>query len=142
MYKKLNYLASTLAPNYSPNGYMRGNLVQLTIGGYLYEQPGFITGLTYEMSEDSPWEIGIGITPGSEDGTVKELTQIIRVTGFNFTPIQNFIPRLQGNSFGTDGEGFAETYGPERFIALSNGSNNADSNYEFSNTSNAPVAAQ
>jgi hypothetical protein len=142
MYKKLNYLASTLAPDYSPNGYMRGNLVQLTIGGYLYEQPGFITGLTYEMSEDSPWEIGIGITPGSEDGTVKELTQIIRVTGFNFTPIQNFIPRLQGNSFGTDGEGFAETYGPERFIALSNGPNNADSNYEFSNTSNAPVAAQ
>jgi hypothetical protein len=135
MYKKLNYLASTLAPDYSPNGYMRGNLVQLTIGGYLYEQPGFITGLTYEMGEDSPWEIGIGTAPGSEDGTVKELTQIIRVTGFNFTPIQNFIPRLQDNSFGTDATGFAETYGPERFIALANGPRDKDNNYNSPDTS-------
>jgi len=135
MYKKLNFLASTLAPDYSPNGYMRGNLVQLTIGGYLYEQPGFITGLTYEMGEDSPWEIGIGTTNRSDDGTVKELTQIIRVTGFNFTPIQNFIPRLQDNSFGTDATGFAETYGPERFIALTNGSNDTNSNYNYVDTS-------
>jgi hypothetical protein len=142
MYKKLNYLASTLAPDYSPNGYMRGNLVQLTIGGYLYEQPGFITGLTYEMGEDSPWEIGIGSSDDSEDGTVKELTQIIRVTGFSFTPIQNFIPRLQDNSFGSDAIGFAETYGPERFIALSNGPANADSNYEKINTLKEPIAVQ
>jgi hypothetical protein len=126
MYKKLNYLASTLAPDYSPNGYMRGNLVQLTIGGYLYEQPGFITGLTYEMGEDSPWEIGIGTekTNPKGDPTVKELCQIIRVTGFSFTPIQNFVPRLQSNSFGSDATGFAETYGPERFIALNNGISN------------------
>jgi hypothetical protein len=141
MYKKLNYLASSLAPDYSPNGYMRGNLVQLTIGGYLYEQPGFITGLTYEMSEDSPWEIGIGTKYGEEDGTVKELTQIIRVTGFNFTPIQNFIPRLQDNSFEhnaikeTDATGFGETYGPERFIALANGPRDEDSNYNHPDTS-------
>jgi hypothetical protein len=135
MYKKLNFLASTLTPDYSPNGYMRGNLVQLTIGGYLYEQPGFITGLTYEMGEESPWEIGIGITNGSEDGTVKELTQIIKVSGFNFTPIQNFIPRLQSNSFGTDAIGFAESYGPERFIALANGPRDEDSNYNFPDTS-------
>jgi hypothetical protein len=128
MYKKLNYLASTLAPDYSPNGYMRGNLVQLTIGGYLYEQPGFITGLTYEMGEDSPWEIGIGTTPNTDDGTVKELTQIIRVTGFNFTPIHNFIPRkqqlhlviitLQQLEMIQD---LLQNYGNERFIALANG---------------------
>ena len=134
MYKKLNYLASTLAPDYSPNGYMRGNLVQLTIGGYLYEQPGFITGLTYEMGEESPWEIGIGTEYGTGDGTVKELTQIIKVTGFNFTPIQNFIPRLQGNSFGDDGEGFASSYGQERFIALANGPDENNSNYNYSDT--------
>jgi hypothetical protein len=135
MYKKLNFLASTLTPDYSPNGYMRGNLVQLTIGGYLYEQPGFITGLTYEMGEESPWEIGIGVKNDSEDGTVKELTQIIKVSGFNFTPIQNFIPRLQSNSFGTDATGFAESYGPERFIALANGPKDKDSNYNFPDTS-------
>jgi hypothetical protein len=141
MYKKLNFLASTLAPDYSPNGYMRGNLVQLTIGGYLYEQPGFITGLTYEMGEESPWEIGIGTEYGTGDGTVKELTQIIKVTGFNFTPIQKFIPRLQNNSFSTnavsttgEGTGFASSYGQERFIALANGPDDKNSNYNYSDT--------
>ena len=122
MYKKLNYLASTLAPDYSPDGYMRGNLVQLTIGGYLYEQPGFITGLTYEMSDDSPWEIGIGTEETPNDPSVKELTQIIRVSGFNFTPIHNFVPRKQ--TLGSDTiTGFPTVEGPQRFIALSNGTN-------------------
>jgi len=142
MYKKLNYLASTLAPDYSPNGYMRGNLVQLTIGGYLYEQPGFITSLTYEMGEDSPWEIGIGSTDGSEDGTVKELTQIIKVSGFTFTPIQKFIPRKQEltfstNAINTDGEdtGFVQSYGNQQFIALANGPGNDNNNYNNDDTS-------
>jgi hypothetical protein len=132
MYKKLNYLASTLAPDYSPKGYMRGNLVQLTIGGYLYEQPGFITGLSYEMGEDSPWEIGIGTT-NKEDKTVKELTQIIKVSGFNFTPIQSFVPRKQQLTFAnnntttgsvSDDTGFVQSYDNQRFIALNNGINN------------------
>lgn len=142
MYKKLNYLASTLAPDYSPNGYMRGNLVQLTIGGYLYEQPGFITSLTYEMGEDSPWEIGIGSTDGSEDGTVKELTQIIRVSGFTFTPIQKFIPRKQEltfstNAITTNGEdtGFVQSYGNQQFIALANGPGSDNNNYNNDDTS-------
>jgi len=142
MYKKLNYLASTLAPDYSPNGYMRGNLVQLTIGGYLYEQPGFITSLTYEMGEDSPWEIGIGSTDGSEDGTVKELTQIIKVSGFTFTPIQKFIPRKQEltfstNAINTDGEdtGFVQSYGNQQFIALANGPGSDNNNYNNDDTS-------
>ena len=142
MYKKLNHLASTLAPDYSPNGYMRGNLVQLTIGGYLYEQPGFITSLTYEMGEDSPWEIGIGSTDGSEDGTVKELTQIIKVSGFTFTPIQKFIPRKQEltfstNAINTDGEdtGFVQSYGNQQFIALANGPGSDNNNYNNDDTS-------
>ena len=148
MYKKLNYLASTLTPDFSPNGFMRGNLVQLTVGGYLYEQPGFITGLTYDIQEDSPWEIGIGTTPGSEDGTVKELPHIIRVTGFNFTPIQNFIPRKQEITFSTnavetagEGTGLPETYGPQRFIALANGPGPQDNNYDYIDTSKLGVAA-
>jgi hypothetical protein len=136
MYKKLNYLASTLTPDYGSNGYMKGNLVQLTVGGYLYEQPGFITSLSYEIQEDTPWEIGIGVTPGSEDGTVKELPHIIRVTGFSFTPIQNFIPSLQDNTFaGINNTGLANSYGDERYIALANGLNNENSNYNFLDTS-------
>jgi hypothetical protein len=63
MYKKLNYLASSTAPNYSPQGYMRGNLAQITVGDYIVNQPGIITGLTYDLQEDSPWEIGIEANP-------------------------------------------------------------------------------
>jgi hypothetical protein len=94
MYKKLNYLASSLTPSYSTLGYMRGNMVQLTIGGYVYEQPGIITGLTYALEADTTWEIGIN-NNGGFDSDVKELPHIIRVTGFNFIPIQKFRPEIQ-----------------------------------------------
>lgn len=118
MYKRLNYLASSLAPDYN-NGFMRGLLCQLTIGGYVYEQPGFIKGLTYELSDQSTWEIGIndqGFTDpiNRGDAAVKELPHMIRVTGFNFTPIHRFIPQVQK----------APATGPERYIALNNGYNN------------------
>lgn len=131
MYKKLNYLASSLAPNYK-NGFMRGVLVQLTIGGYFYNQPGFITSLTYEMPTESTWEIGIndkGFTEPQNrgDDRVKELSHMIRVTGFNFTPIHTFIPEVQKNTAGefvtTTGLGD----GPQRYIALNSG---YDNNYD------------
>ena len=122
MYKKLNYLASTLAPDYN-GGFMRGTLVQLTIGGYVYEQPGFITGLAYELSEASTWEIGItgkGFTEGINNGDnpVKELPHMIKVTGFSFTPIHTFIPEVQKKGTGTLGNGL------QRYIALSDGRHN------------------
>ena len=115
MYKKLNYLASSLTPYYTPNGYMTGNLVQLTVGGYLYEQVGIINSITYDIPEESPWEIGINDADGENDNSVKELPHVIRVTNFSFTPIQNFIPSLQ------DGEN-----GSSQYISLSGkgGSNN------------------
>jgi hypothetical protein len=130
MYKKLNYLASNLAPDYSPFGYMRGPLVQLTVGGYLYEQVGFITSLTYDIPNDSPWEIGIN-DQGNNDSSVKELPHRISVSSFSFTPIHNFVPGKQGLGFNSLGlndssdsaTGFVTKYGDERFIALSNGVN-------------------
>ena len=142
MYKKLNYLASTLTPDYSSNGYMRGNLAQLTVGGYVYELPGIITGLTYDIAEDTPWEIGIKATSG-EDGTVKELPHIIRVTGFNFIPIHQFLPQTQNNFYGgnlnSNGVGFAEVYGDQRFISLANGIDKNTSNYnKFDSTTTKP----
>ena len=133
MYKKLNYLASICAPDYSANGYMRGNIVTLTVGGYLYEQPGIITGLSYEMNDDNAtWEIGIN-TEGGSDNSVKELPHLIKVTGFNFIPIHDFVPRLQQNNYDKfDVEKpyiDSNSYGPERFIALSAKSNTNESNY-------------
>jgi len=126
MYKKLNYLASNLAPDYSEFGYMRGPLIELTMGGYLYNQVGFITQLTYDIPEDSPWEIGLS-DDGGEDSTVKELSHMIRVTGFSFTPIHNFVPQKQGLGFGGLNE--VTTYGSQRYIALTaGGKSNYDNN--------------
>ena len=56
---------------------MRGNIVKLTIGGYLFEQPGIIISLTYDVPSESTWEIGIG-TDDAGDPTVKELPHIIK----------------------------------------------------------------
>tara|TARA_R110000796_G_scaffold4997_3_gene18874 strand:+ start:14605 stop:16626 length:2022 start_codon:yes stop_codon:yes gene_type:complete len=112
MYKKLNYLASTLAPDYTQAGFMRGNLVRLTIGGYLYEQPGFITSLTYDVPQESTWEIGLNEEGGS-DSSVKELPHMIKVSGFSFTPIHTFLPEKPNNANNPD----------SRFIALSSAPN-------------------
>ncbi len=130
MYRKLNYLASSLAPDYSQGiGYMRGNLATLTVGGYLYEQPGIITSLTYNIPEESPWEIAIPANEESRDTgnsiisdkSVKEMPHMIKVTGFNFIPIHEFTPRKQQNVYSTKGE--LLSYTDERYIALKNGIN-------------------
>ncbi len=67
---------------------MAGNIAYITLGGYINDQPGIITSLTFDIPEESPWEIGI-----KENGKpldVKDIRQVphmIKVTGFNFTPI-------------------------------------------------------
>lgn len=127
-YQKLNYLTSVLAPDYTSKGYMAGNLVTLTIGGWCYEQPGIINQINLGVPQESPWEIAINDNGGS-DSSVKELPHIVKVSGFNFTPIHNFVPKVQSNEFFSDG--VLNKYGNERFIALDNGKN---SNYEDSNS--------
>lgn len=156
MYQKLNYLASVCAPDYSADGYMRGNLIELTVGGYLFNQVGIMTGVNYTVPMESPWEIAIGdqksvnertnnraqvasgnlsainsdtFQPIQNDSTVKELPHMIKVTGFRFIPIQSFVPNVQKNIFtetnqtGPGTLGDLETFGPERYISLSNGFN-------------------
>ena len=121
MYKKLNYLASTLAPDYTKAGFMRGNLVRLTLGGYLYEQPGFISGITFEAPQESSWEIAIN-EEGVSDSSVKELPFMIRVSGMSFTPIHEFLPsRIKTDSAnGMTPDGVMID---QRYIALDNGFN-------------------
>ena len=135
MHQKLNYLASVCAPDYSPEGYMGGNLISLTIGGWCYEQVGIMKGLNLEIPTESPWEIALpdeGNKAFAQDGStilsdasVKELPMIIRVTGFNFIPIHNFVPRVQKNDFPLKngaklkgGGTFVGEYGPEQYIGL------------------------
>lgn len=127
MHKKLNYLASTLAPDYTQAGFMRGNLVRLTVGGYLYEQPGFITSLTYDVPQESPWEIAIN-AEGGVDSSVKELPHMIKVSGFSFTPIHTFLPQKPNQANNPS----------SRFIALANAvdssGNYADAYREYNAT--------
>ena len=121
MYRKLNYLVSNLAPEYTSAGYMAGSLVQLTMGGWCYELPGFINSLTLDVPQESPWEIGIN-EEGEPDSTVKEMPMICRVTGFSFTPIEKFVPSKQVGE-----NGFYKRTGNQRYLALKAVNNNYDS---------------
>jgi hypothetical protein len=104
MYQKLNFLASSLAPKYTKAGYMAGNLAKLTLGDYIYEQPGFISSITYDVPQESSWEISLtpegqisGTQTERNDGNPDELPFMIKVTGFKFTPIHTFRPEIQPN---------------------------------------------
>lgn len=141
MYQKLNYLQSTLAPNFSTNGFMRGNIHQLTIGGYFYEQPGVITSLNYTMPSESPWEIGIPSTDSSttsvggikyRDPAVKELTHIINVS-VSFKPIQRFLPQTVGSPFDTTNPNgiFGKQAINQKFIQLANGGGTDQNLYDL-----------
>ena len=84
MYDQLNTLASSLAPTYTTFGYMAGNLHQLTVGNYVSNQTGIMNSLSYEIMDESPWEISPGI----------QLPMYIAVT-IKFTPIHNFRPEMK-----------------------------------------------
>lgn len=95
MYKKLNFLASSLAPSYSDNGYMMGNLVQVTVGDYLYEQVGFIDSLSISAPDNSPYEVNIGLD-GNPIPDMRQLPMILTVK-MKFQPIQQFRPEIFNN---------------------------------------------
>ena len=150
MYRKLNFLVSNLAPDYTDAGYMAGPLVQLTLGGWCYELPGFIKSITLDVPQESPWEIGIpnldrdsGDVGGIKfrDPSVKEMPMICKVTGFTFTPIHRFRPAKQKLNNGTGGmdESKAATlqdeniYGPERYLSLANGGDKTNIDYDSYN---------
>ena len=126
MYQKLNFLASSLAPTYTTKGYMAGNMSQMTVGGYLFEQPGIIESVNYEIPTESPWEIGINEN-GGNDPTVKELPHIINVS-LKFTPIHTFRPAINDVQYDIDGK--VLKYGDERYIALANGGGSNLNNYD------------
>ena len=122
MHQKLNFLASSLAPTYTKSGYMAGNLSQMTVGGYLYEQPGFIENLSFDIPQEIPWEIGID-TEGGTDNTVKQLPHLINVS-LKFQPIHKFRSSINNINF-DDETGEILSYGQERYIALENGEGNS-----------------
>ena len=124
IYKKLNYLASSMAPSYSPNGFIRGNLSRITLGNWLWEQPGFISSVDLSIPEESPWEVNLPLD-GSTDEFVKQVPHMVQVK-IKFTPIHRFRPEITKLGSIPNPETFSENnliyqdpgYGPQRYIAL------------------------
>lgn len=67
LYSRLYILRSMAAPTYSPiardeetgitsGGYMKGTFVKLTIGDFVKSLPGFVTTISYTVSDNVPWE--------------------------------------------------------------------------------------
>lgn len=118
VYSKLNYLASTTAPNYSDMGYMRGNILKLTIGDYINDTYGILTNLAYTIPDDASWDIAKKETVegATQDENSLELPMRISVSSFNFKPIHNFydstvdtldrVPDQRFISLGSNGGGY------------------------------------
>jgi hypothetical protein len=102
MWQKLNYLYSNTMPDYSDN-VLRAPYMKLTIGNYLYRQPGIIKSLTYTIDNNSPWEIAINDpeTPGGSP--LYELPHVLNVS-MTFAPIHDFLPRKFPTKFGGGAE--------------------------------------
>lgn len=98
IYQKLNYLISSFAPDYNDFNKMRGNIGYLTVGDYLYRQPGIFTDIKLSGMLDSNWEIALAEPEGDEkegdekDGMQYEVPKHIKVN-LSFKPIHNFLPR-------------------------------------------------
>jgi hypothetical protein len=124
VYTKLNYLASLCAPDYSQGGFMKGNLIKLTIGDYLIDVPGIFQGITYTVNDDAGWDTarnseGIklnglaGLNNNEADTAGWVMPKLIEISGFTFKPIHNFIPKTAdpNNNSKTPFINYGVTYG-------------------------------
>lgn len=111
LYQKLNYLISSLAPDYSSAGLMRGNIAELTIGDFVLYQPGIITTLDISIDEDSNWEIALQEPEAQSnevDADMHELPQLLKCS-MTFIPIYNFLPRKNAEAPFIGIDGLSET---------------------------------
>lgn len=105
VFSKLNYMASCMAPDYTKGGFMRGNLFKLTVGDYIVDLPGIITGLSFGIDDGAGWDIGEFDDEGNREDGYWVMPKLINVGGFKFKPIHNFIPQTVQDKFITSGEG-------------------------------------
>jgi len=90
IYNKLNILLSQLYPDYGDNSFMRTPVVKMTMGDYLYRQPGFLNSMNLTIETDYPWEID------SSSAYSAQLPHVIKAE-CAFTPIHDFLPRRSQN---------------------------------------------
>jgi hypothetical protein len=93
LYKKVNQLVSQVYPDYSPKyNLMRGNVVRLTIGDYIYRMPGFLESVNVTIdNSNTPWEILLG--EYAEDD-VRQLPHMVNIQ-CSFKPIMDILPRKE-----------------------------------------------
>jgi hypothetical protein len=91
LYRKLNFLLSSLYPDYTNTGFMRGNITTLTIGDLFVNAPGILTNLNLTVNDDYPWEIALDEPELGNSADMKEVPQIIDVSA-EFKPILSTIP--------------------------------------------------
>lgn len=111
LYQKMIYLASSTAPTYADSGqFMRGTIVKMTVGDYVYELPGVMNSVNYSWNVDYPWEIAMTEPEGIGDTTMQELPMIMDCS-IDFTPIHTFTPETGLKKYFTAG-----TNGTNSFI--------------------------
>jgi len=91
LYRKLNFLLSSLYPDYNSSQYLRGNITTLTIGDLFVNTPGILTSLNLTVNDDYPWEIAIDEPELGDNADMKEVPQIIDVSA-EFKPIMQTAP--------------------------------------------------
>tara|TARA_R100000908_G_scaffold36665_1_gene16804 strand:- start:834 stop:2531 length:1698 start_codon:yes stop_codon:yes gene_type:complete len=106
---KLNYIASLTAPDYSSGGFMRSNIVYLTLGDYLNNVPGFIESVNITIPDDTSFEIARGADGEPEettvDGTQVRTQQLPKYAEMqiNFKPIHSILPEVGARFIGQGG---------------------------------------
>ena len=91
LYKKLNHLISQTYPDYSTkSNLMRGSVVKLTIGDYLYRVSGFLESVNITVLNEAAWEIAL-----DAEGIDKDMNQVPQMLDVqcSFKPIHDFLPR-------------------------------------------------
>ena len=92
LYQKMAYLASSTAPTYTDQGqFMRGTIVKMTVGDYVYELPGVMNNVTFNWQTEYPWEIAMVEPERQGDEDMQELPMIMDCS-IDFTPIHTFTP--------------------------------------------------
>lgn len=88
LYDKLNIFVSQIYPDYGDNSFMRTPVIRMTVGDYIYRQPGFLRSANLAIETDYPWEIKLD----KGDTLVAQLPQVIKVD-CEFTPLHDFLPQ-------------------------------------------------
>jgi len=133
IYSKLNHLVGSTAPKYGSEGlFMRGTLLKLTIGDYLYEQNGFLSSVNLTWNTDYPWEIEGGLKVPHMLDVSCEFTPIHTFNPEFGKEEKRFIGRIGDTSPGSSGD-FSE------FTGESTSNANASDFSSFTGTNNNPA---